>query len=174
MNSKILKCNISKKCGSCQLIDKEYSETLKIKLNHVNSLFKQHKINYQIKEINPSPNITKYRNKMIVGFRFVNNEIIAGFYEENSHKVIALDNCLMHSDVQNKIVKETINIMKSLKLRPYDEDKKTGLIRYLLIKEGFKTNEIMVVIVTGQELFPGSNEFCKRIRAIDKKLNALE
>lgn len=173
MNSKILKCNISKKCGSCQLIDKEYSETLKIKLNHVNSLFKQHKINYQIKEINPSPNITKYRNKMIVGFRFVNNEIIAGFYEENSHKVIALDNCLMHSDIQNKIVKETINIMKSLKLRPYDEDKKTGLIRYLLIKEGFKTNEIMVVIVTGQEVFPGSNEFCKRIRAIDKNIKTI-
>ena len=73
------------------------------------------KINYQIKEINPSPNITKYRNKMIVGFRFINNEIIAGFYEENSHKVIALDNCLMHSDVQNKIVLETVKIMKQLK-----------------------------------------------------------
>lgn len=173
MNSKILKCNISKKCGSCQLIDKTYDETLKIKLNNVNNLFKQNKINYQIKEINPSPNITKYRNKMIVGFRFVNNEIIAGFYEENSHKVISLDYCLMHSDVQNKIVTETVKIMKQLKLRPYDEDKKTGLIRYLLIKEGFKTKEIMVVVVTGQEVFPGSNEFCKRIRNIDPNIKTI-
>ena len=91
MNSKILKCNISKKCGSCQLIDKTYDETLKIKLNNVNNLLKQNKINYTIKEINPSPNITQYRNKMIVGFRYINNEIIAGFYEENSHKVLLLD-----------------------------------------------------------------------------------
>ena len=173
MNSKILKCNISRKCGSCQLIDKTYDETLKIKLDTVNNLFKQNKINYQIKEINPSPNITKYRNKMIVGFRFINNEIITGFYEENSHKVIALDNCLMHSDVQNKIVLGTVKIMKQLKLRPYDEDKKTGLIRYLLIKEGFKTKEIMVVIVTGQEVFPGSNEFCKRIRSIDSNIKTI-
>lgn len=173
MNSKLLKCNISRKCGSCQLIDKTYDETLKIKLNNVNNLFKQNKINYQIKEINPSPNITKYRNKMIVGFRYINNEIIAGFYEENSHKVIALDYCLMHSDIQNKIVSETVKIMKQLKLRPYDEDKKTGLIRYLLIKEGFKTKEIMVVIVTGQEVFPGSNEFCKRIRAIDNNIKTI-
>lgn len=173
MNSKLLKCNISRKCGSCQLIDKTYDETLKIKLNNVNNLFKKNKINYQIKEINPSPNITKYRNKMIVGFRYINNEIIAGFYEENSHKVIALDYCLMHSDIQNKIVSETVKIMKQLKLRPYDEDKKTGLIRYLLIKEGFKTKEIMVVIVTGQEVFPGSNEFCKRIRAIDNNIKTI-
>ncbi len=173
MNDKIIKCNISKKCGSCQMIDKAYDETLKIKLNNVNNLFKQNKINYQIKEINGSPLITKYRNKMIVGFRYVNNEIIAGFYEENSHKVIAMDSCLMHSDIQNKIVKETISIMKSLKIRPYDEDRKTGLIRYLLIKEGFKTKEIMVVIVTGQEVFPGSNEFCKRLRNVDKKIKTI-
>ena len=173
MNDKVLKCNISKKCGSCQLLNKTYNETLQIKLNNVNNLLKQNKINYQIKEINPSPNITQYRNKMIVGFRYVNNEIIAGFYEENSHKVIALDNCLMHSDVQNKIVSETVKIMKQLKLRPYDEDKKTGLIRYLLIKEGFKTKEIMVVIVTGQEVFPGSNEFCKRIRSIDPNIKTI-
>ena len=110
---------------------------------------------------------------MIVGFRHINNEIIAGFYEENSHKVIALDYCLMHSDAQNKIVAETVKIMKQLKLRPYDEDKKTGLIRYLLIKEGFKTKEIMVVVVTGQEMFPGSNEFCKRIRNIDPNIKTI-
>ena len=168
-----LKCKYYKSCGNCQLLNKTYNETLQIKLNNVNNLLKQNKINYQIKEINPSPNITQYRNKMIVGFRYVNNEIIAGFYEENSHKVIALDNCLMHSDVQNKIVSEIVKIMKQLKLRPYDEDKKTGLIRYLLIKEGFKTKEIMVVVVTGQEVFPGSNEFCKRIRSIDPNIKTI-
>ena len=169
----MVKCNISKKCGSCQLIDKEYNETLNIKLKYVNELFKKNNIKYQITEINPSPMHTKFRNKMIVGFRYVNNNIIAGFYEENSHKVIAMDNCLMHSDIQNKIVQETIKIMKQLKLKPYDEDKKNGLIRYLLIKEGYHTKEIMVVVVTGQEIFPGSNEFCKRIRNIDKNIKTI-
>lgn len=169
----MIKCNISKKCGSCQLIDKEYNETLKIKLKHVNDLFRKNNIKYQITEINPSPMHTKFRNKMIVGFRYVNNNIIAGFYEENSHKVIAMESCLMHSDIQNKIVQETIKIMKQLKLKPYDEDKKNGLIRYLLIKEGYHTKEIMVVVVTGQEIFPGSNEFCKRIRNIDKNIKTI-
>ena len=48
MNDKVLKCNISKKCGSCQLLNKTYNETLQIKLNNVNNLLKQNKINYQI------------------------------------------------------------------------------------------------------------------------------
>ena len=169
----MFKCKISNKCGSCQLLDKEYEETLKIKLSHVNELFKKNNINYVIKEINPSENKIKYRNKMIVGFKYINNDIIAGFYEENSHKIIAMDSCLMHSDIQNKIVQETIKIMKQLKLRPYDEDRRNGLIRYLLIKEGFKTNELMVVIVTGQEVFPGSNEFCKRIRSISPNIKTI-
>lgn len=169
----MFKCKISNKCGSCQLLDKEYDETLKIKLSHVNELFKKNNINYVIKEINPSENKIKYRNKMIVGFKYINNDIIAGFYEENSHKIIAMDSCLMHSDIQNKIVQETIKIMKQLKLRPYDEDRRNGLIRYLLIKEGFKTNELMVVIVTGQEVFPGSNEFCKRIRSISPNIKTI-
>lgn len=169
----MFKCKISNKCGSCQLLDKEYDETLKIKLSHVNELFKKNNINYVIKEINPSENKIKYRNKMIVGFKYINNDIIAGFYEENSHKIIAMDSCLMHSDIQNKIVQETIKIMKQLKLRPYDEDRRNGLIRYLLIKEGFKTNELMVVIVTGQEVFPGSNEFCKRIRSISPSIKTI-
>lgn len=169
----MFKCKISNKCGSCQLLDKEYDDTLKIKLSHVNELFKKNNINYVIKEINPSENKIKYRNKMIVGFKYINNDIIAGFYEENSHKIIAMDSCLMHSDIQNKIVQETIKIMKQLKLRPYDEDRRNGLIRYLLIKEGFKTNELMVVIVTGQEVFPGSNEFCKRIRSISPNIKTI-
>lgn len=169
----MFKCKISNKCGSCQLLDKEYEETLKIKLSHVNELFKKNNINYVIKEINPSENKIKYRNKMIVGFKYINNDIIAGFYEENSHKIIAMDSCLMHSDIQNKIVQEIIKIMKQLKLRPYDEDRRNGLIRYLLIKEGFKTNELMVVIVTGQEVFPGSNEFCKRIRSISPNIKTI-
>ena len=37
----MFKCKISNKCGSCQLLDKEYEETLKIKLSHVNELFKK-------------------------------------------------------------------------------------------------------------------------------------
>lgn len=169
----MINCKISKKCGSCQLLDKEYDETLKIKLKTVNDLFKKNKINHVVKEINPSPAITKYRNKMIVGFKHVNNDIIAGFYEENSHKIIAMDECIMHSDLQNKIVRETVKILKSLRIRIYDEDRRQGLVRYLLIKEGRTTGEVMVVIVTSQEMFPGSNEFCKRIRNIDKNIKTI-
>lgn len=169
----VIKCSISKKCGSCQLIEKEYNETLKIKLNKINDLFKKNNIKYNITEINKSPKTIQYRNKMIVGFKYLNNNIIAGFYEENSHKIVPLDSCLMHSDIQNKIVKEVVTIMKTLKLKPYDEDKKTGLIRYMVIKEAINTKEMMVIIVTAQEIFPGSNEFCKRVRLTDKNIKTI-
>ena len=159
----MLKCKISKNCGGCQLLDKTYEDTLNYKLNYVNECLKQEGINYKINDIYRSVHDTEYRNKMIVSFKMVNGVIKAGFYEENSHKVIPMEHCIMHSENQNKIVNDFASLMKIFKLAPYNEDKRTGFIRYLLIKEAHKTKELMVVIVTSLDNFPGSKELCKKL-----------
>lgn len=159
----MINCKISKNCGSCQLLDKTYDETLQIKLNYVNDCLKKENINFKINDIYRSQKEIGYRNKMIVAFKMINGVIKAGFYEENSHRIIPTDKCIMHSDSQNKVVNDFASLMKSFKYAPYDEDRKTGFIRYLLIKEAHKTKELMLVIVTSSNEFPGSKEFCKRI-----------
>lgn len=169
----MIKCNISSKCGSCQLLNKEYNETLKYKLNYVNECLKKAKIPYKIQDIYRSEFDTRYRNKMIVGFKYCQGKIITGFYEENSHKIIAMDNCIMHSECQNKIVHDVLKLMTIMKYYPYDEDRKTGLFRYLLVKEAHNTNEIMVVIITGQELFPGSKNFCQKLIALNPNIKSI-
>lgn len=169
----MIKCSISNKCGSCQLLNKEYEETLNHKLKYVNDCLKKEKVPYQIHDIYRSKYDTKYRNKMIVGFKYIQGKIVAGFYEENSHKIIAMNNCIMHSDCQNKIVQDVLSLMKNMKYFPYDEDRKIGLFRYLLIKEAHKTKEVMVVIVTGQELFPGSKSFCQKLTSLNPNIKAI-
>ena len=129
----MVKCDISKKCGSCQLLDKSYKDTLIYKLKYVNECLKYEYINYNIKDIYSSPLDVGYRNKMIVSFIYQNGTIQDGFYEENSHKITPMAKCIMHSDSQNKIVNDFKNLMKSFHLSCYNEDKKTGFIRYLLI-----------------------------------------
>lgn len=157
-------CKISNKCGNCKYLNKEYSETLKIKLTEVNRLLKNGSIDYVVKDIVASPKEIGYRNKMIVAFKMVKNQIVCGFYEEASHKVVPIDYCLMHSDEQNKLIHSFIELMKKFRYTPYDEDKRIGMIRYLLIKESHITKELMLVIVTATEQFYSSNEFCRRLK----------
>ncbi len=168
-----LVCKYSKKCGNCPLIDKTYKETVNIKLNKINECLKREKIDYQISRVIEANNTTAYRNKMIIGFKSVNGKVISGFYEENSHNIVDIDNCLMHTDIQNKIATEIKKILISLKLRPYDEDRKIGLLRYILIRESFSTKEILITLVTSTDVFPARNEFVKRVRAISPNIKTI-
>ena len=143
-----LECSLSKKCGNCPLGSHTYQETIKIKQDYVNKLFKDASINKKIDNMSIAQNNIGYRNKMIIGFKKYNGKILAGFYEENSHKIIDLDYCPLHTKEQNKIAQAIKNIIIKLRLPIYDEDRKTGLIRFALIRESFSTKEILVTIIT--------------------------
>ena len=171
--NEVIKCPHGKDCGGCNLLGKKYSDTLDIKLNYVNDLFKEARIDYKIKECIPSPNYLAYRNKMIIGFKNLKGNVIAGFYEEGSHHIVNIDNCLMHTEAQNKIFRDFLFIIKKLHLEIYDEDKRFGLIRYLLIREAFTTGEIMVVIVTSTNIFPARANLVKELRRLNPNITTI-
>lgn len=160
------KCDIYQKCGSCQLLHMRYQEQLNFKKDLVNRLFKEEKIPFSFKEILESEKKSAYRNKMQVAYKLNKDQkIVYGFYEEDSHKVIPLDTCLNQSNYQNEIAHAIALIMRELRIAPYNEDKRIGVIRFALIREAFKTNQILVTIVTNGEMFPARSEFVKRLRA---------
>lgn len=158
------KCNIDRVCGGCNLLNMRYEDSVNHKLNKVTKLFKENKLNVNIEKIIKAKNPYQYRNKMIVAYQMQNGKIVHGFFQENTHKVVSMDSCMMHTDIQNDIAAYIKAIMIKLKLKPYDEDRKYGLIRYALIKHGFSSNEVMVVIVTASEIFPARAEFVKLLR----------
>ena len=45
----------------------------------------------------------------------------------------------------------------------YNEDTGKGFLRHILVKRGFATNQIMLVLVTGTPVFPSKNNFVKAI-----------
>ncbi|MEI3527574.1 MAG: hypothetical protein V8R15_06030 [Bacilli bacterium] len=74
---------------------------------------------------------------MIISYKFQHGKLISGFYQENSHQVVDISFCVMHSSIQNEILKQLKKIFDDLKIRAYDEDTKRGLLRYVLLREAF-------------------------------------
>jgi len=105
-----------------------------------------------------------YRNKSHFTFqKNRNRKIIAGMYEENSHRIVDLDRCIIQDDTTNKINATIKSMLVSFKLEPYNEDTKTGFLRHVLIRTGFTSKQVMVVLVTASSMFPSKNNFIKAL-----------
>ena len=59
---------------------------------------------------------------------------------------------------------KALDMLKSFRIKTYDEDTGYGLLRHVLVRRGFFTDEIMVVIVIGSPIFPSKNNFVKALR----------
>lgn len=155
-------CPIMKQCGGCQLLNLEYSEQLKRKQNHVKELFKD------ICPVHPIVGMEDpfhYRNKVHAVFdRDSRGNIISGIYQENSHDVVPVEECMIEDEKADEIIGSIRGMLKSFKIRTYDEDTGFGLLRHVLIRRAFATNEIMVVLVTASPVFPSKNNFVKALR----------
>ncbi|MBO7078779.1 MAG: 23S rRNA (uracil(1939)-C(5))-methyltransferase RlmD [Bacilli bacterium] len=157
-------CKYKNKCGACQLLDLSYKDTIEYKKKYVLDCMKKEGIKAGIDKTIPASYPYAYRNKMIIGFQMDrNHKVISGFYEENSHKIIDLDECIMHSDLQNKIARFIKKLVIDFKVSIYDEDKRRGLLRYALIREAVHTNEVLITFVLSDDIFPSSKEIVKRI-----------
>lgn len=100
-------CPYFYKCGGCDFLNIDYVDSLEYKKDKVKNVLK--KVNVDIAPIvvlNEVP--LNYRNK--VSLKFVNGKL--GFYEAKSHKVVAIDKCLISKEAINK----AIEVVKTFKI----------------------------------------------------------
>ncbi len=156
------KCPYQKKCGGCQYIGMPYQEQLKKKQKEITHLLKRFG---KISPILGMETPWHYRNKVhgvVAGDRHGN--CFTGIYENRSHRVIRVDSCLIENEKADAIMNTVTRLMKSFKMRPYNEDTGYGFLRHILVRTGHHTGQIMVVLVTASPVFPSKNNFVKALR----------
>ena len=154
-------CPVYKKCGGCQLQNLSYPEQLKFKQNKVERLLKKF---CKVEPIIGMENPYHYRNKVQAAF-YTNKsgKIISGVYQSGTHHVVGVDSCMIEDVIADKIIVAVRRLMPSFKMTTYNEDTGKGFLRHILVKRGFATNQIMLVLVTGTPVFPSKNNFIKAI-----------
>ncbi|MBD9019047.1 MAG: 23S rRNA (uracil(1939)-C(5))-methyltransferase RlmD [Coprococcus comes] len=155
-------CKVAKKCGGCQYQGVPYKEQLKKKQKMVNALLSKYG---KVEPIIGMENPYYYRNKVHAVFdRDRKGNIVSGTYEAKTHRVVPVENCLIEDKKSQEIIRTIRGLLKSFKIKTYDEDTGYGLFRHVLIRRGFKSGEIMVVLVLGSPILPSSNNFVKALR----------
>ncbi|MEW4371800.1 23S rRNA (uracil(1939)-C(5))-methyltransferase RlmD [Paenibacillus kandeliae] len=107
----------------------------------------------------------RYRNKAQVPMGEQDGRLIGGFYARGSHRIIDMQTCLIQDSRNDQLVNKVKEIGSDLRIPTYNEETGEGILRHVVVKVGFSTNEMMVVLVTNGERLPSKPEWIERIRA---------
>ncbi len=164
-------CPVSKKCGGCKWIDKEYAVQLKEKEKWVRELLAPF---CKTEPIIGMEKPTHYRNKVHAVFgEDRKHNIISGIYEEGTHKIVPVNSCLIENEKADAIIVSIRELLKSFKIRPYNEDTGYGLLRHVLIRTGHVTGQIMVVLVLASPIMPSKNNFVKALLKLHPEITTI-
>ena len=157
-------CAIYKRCGGCKLQHASYKAQLDFKWDRVKDCVSKigkldtSIVKYPLGMEEP----WRYRNKVQLPIGLINGEVKIGFFAPRSHDIIDMESCLIQDEIGDKVVKLTREWIEKFNIRPYNVDgeyDEKGIVRHIMIRRGFTTNEVMVVLVTNGEKLPHKEEF---------------
>lgn len=150
-------CPVYRKCGGCQLQNMSYERQLVWKQGKVETLLRKF---CRVDPIIGMEHPYHYRNKVQAAFGLAKNkQIISGVYQSSSHRIVPVDSCLTEDRKADEIICSIRGLMKDFRMVPFDEDTGRGFLRHVLVKRGFASGQIMVVLVTGSPIFPAKKNF---------------
>ena len=165
-------CPLAKKCGGCQLQNMTYDRQLKWKQARCEILLKKFG---KVSKIIGMDEPYHYRNKVQAAFgRTKSGKIISGVYQSGSHRIVSVDSCMTEDEIADKIIVDIRNMVPKFKIWTYDEDKGTGFLRHVLVKRGFTSGEVMVVIVGASGYFPMKKKFTAELLKMHPEITTVE
>ncbi|GAE08391.1 RNA methyltransferase, TrmA family [Paenibacillus sp. JCM 10914] len=106
----------------------------------------------------------RYRNKSQVPIGVIEGGLVGGFYARGSHRIVDMDACLIQHEQNDVVVRQVKEIGRRLGITAYDEETGKGLLRHVVVKIGFTTGEMMIVLVTNGDRIPRVDEWISAIR----------
>jgi len=149
-------CPIYKECGGCQLQHMSYEGQLVAKEKQVKDALQRIGKLSDVK-VHPVLGMTnpwRYRNKAQVPIGEHEGGLIGGFYQQRTHQIIDMKECLIQQEKNDEVVKKVKEICNRYGVRAYDEQKHKGDLRHIMARYGFKSGEVMVVFVTRTNELP--------------------
>ena len=163
-------CKNAKACGGCQLQAMSYESELAFKENKVkNNLIRIGGFPEEFIESIKEPIVGmdtpfRYRNKAQYPIGYDRNgNLVAGFYAGRTHDIIPNTDCLLGREINKKILECILSFMSQEKISAYNEKTGKGLLRHVLIREGFTSGEIMVCLVVNAKSLPKEEQLCETL-----------
>lgn len=115
-----------------------------------------------------------YRHKVYASFRRTKDgHLIAGLYEEGTHRIVPTSDCLIQNETANAIIRDFTEIADGMKLTAYHEDTGFGILRHLYVRVSRSDGSVLLVIVIGSRELPGSKKLVSKLLQIHPEIKTI-
>lgn len=161
-------CHVFPECGGCQLQHLSYEGQLLRKQKTVRDVMDRIAKLPDV-PVHPVKGMTdpwRYRNKSQIPFGQQNGEVVSGFFRSRTHHIVDTDVCIIQTEEADELMTKLKHEMDALGVKPYDEITHSGMLRHLILRKGWATGEIMVVLVTRNKKFPQKEAVIELIKSV--------
>ena len=148
-------CRIYDECGGCQIMHLRYDRQLEFKRDLLRQALKKFKPEgYENYDLRPTIGMEEpwhYRGKLQFQTREMKGQVKAGLFAEGSHRLVALEGCLVQDEVTQAVVNACVQLLDNLKLPIYNERRIQG-VRTIMVRQGQASGDVQVIIVTSKAL----------------------
>ena len=164
-------CPYAAKCGGCQLQNMTYPRQLRWKQNRTQELLGRFG---RVEPIVAMDDPYHYRNKVQAAFgRRRDGTVISGVYQSGTHRIVPVDDCMTEDRTADSIIRDIRQMLPDFHITVYDERNGTGFLRHVLVRRGFNSGEIMVVLVATTERFPTKKPFTRELLRLHPEITTL-
>lgn len=176
MGYKTPTCSIARSCGGCEWLSVPYPIQLKRKQTQVEELLAPLASinNVTIEPIRGMNEPLAYRHKAATPFAPGKGRTVrSGFYASGTHKIIASKECLVEDGRARAILNDVAYLAGQFNIHAYQEDRGKGALRHGVVRCGYATDDIMLVLVVNGQHLPHEQEFIAALRKAHPELTSI-
>lgn len=176
MGYKTPTCSIARSCGGCEWLSVPYPIQLKRKQAQVEELLAPLASinNVTIEPIRGMDEPLAYRHKAATPFAPGKGRTVrSGFYASGTHKIIASKECLVEDGRARAILNDVAYLAGQFNIHAYQEDRGKGALRHGVVRCGYATNDVMLVLVVNGQHLPHEQEFIAALRKAHPELTSI-
>lgn len=178
-------CPVMRKCGGCEWLGLPYRKQLARKQAAMEELFGPliARMGWDVAvepvvgmgaragDAGKVPAPRGFRHKAATPFApGPHGEVRRGFFARGTHRIIEVPGCCVEAPGAREILNEVGRAAEELGIPAYDEDARRGLLRYAIVRMGWRTREAMLTLVTAHRDVPGLAELAARMQAFDSRI----
>lgn len=176
MGYKTPTCSIARRCGGCEWLSVPYPIQLKRKQAQVEELLAPlaNINNVTIEPIRGMDEPLAYRHKAATPFAPGKGRTVrSGFYASGTHQIIASKECLVEDGRARAILNDVAYLAGQFNIHAYQEDRGKGALRHAVVRCGYATDDVMLVLVVNGQRLPHEQEFIAALRKAHPELTSI-
>ena len=143
-------CQIARDCGGCEWLAVPYPIQLRRKQEQVEELLgaMAREDDAALEPIRGMDEPVRYRHKAATPFAHgPRGRVRCGFYAAGTHRIVPCETCLVEDERARRILNSVARAAERLHIPPYDEDRGVGVLRHAVVRCGWKTEDVLLVLV---------------------------